>query len=63
MSARWVTRHARVPDRGWWRPPLLLTAVGTLVAAVLAWTITNTRQDGYYVLTRARWRPSAGSTW
>jgi len=31
---------------------LSLTAVGALVALVLVWTITNTRQDGFYLLTR-----------
>ncbi len=31
---------------------LLLTVVGGMVAAMLAWTVTHTRQDGFYLLTR-----------
>ena len=44
---------ARARARPWLvAASLLLTAVGALVALVLVWTITNTRQDGFYLLTR-----------
>lgn len=33
---------------------LLLLLVGILVAAVVLWTITNTRVQGYYILTRVK---------
>ena len=52
-SDRMMGDVARATGQPWLvAASLLLTAVGALVAAVLVWTITNTRQDGYYLLTR-----------
>jgi signal transduction histidine kinase len=52
-SNRMLGDVARARARPWLvAASLLLTAVGVLVAAVLVWTITNTRYDGVYLLTR-----------
>ncbi len=52
-AARPLGDLARSRARPWLvAASLLLTAVGALVAATLAWTITNTRQDGYFLFTR-----------
>ena len=52
-SSRVLGDVARARARPWLAAAsLLLTLVGALVAAVLAWTIPNTSRDGYYVFTR-----------
>lgn len=52
-SGRVLGDVARARARPWLAAAsLLLTLVGALVAAVLAWTIPNTSRDGYYVFTR-----------
>ena len=53
-AGRLMGEIARTRARPWLiAASLLLIAVGVLVAAVLVWIVTQTRMDGYYLITAA----------
>jgi signal transduction histidine kinase len=53
-AGRLMGEAARARARPWLiAASLLLIAVGVLVAAVLVWIVTETRMDGYYLITSA----------
>ena len=54
VAERMMGEVARTRARPWLiAASLLLIAVGVLVAAVLVWIVTQTRMDGYYLITSA----------